>query len=76
MAVALILAADMQQNVVVVGRVAAAQRKCAHQRTALQNRRCNHGGYYRHVFLKPLFVRGRFAEHAHPSAAVSCFAFG
>lgn len=59
MAVALILAADMQQNVVVVGRVAAAQRKCAHQGTALQDRRCNHGGYYLHVFFKTFICAGK-----------------
>lgn len=50
MAVALVLAADMQQNVVVVGRVAVAQRICAHQRTALQTASVIMGGYYLGVF--------------------------
>lgn len=74
MAVALILAAATQGNVV-VGGVAVAQHICAHRRTALQTASVIMDGYYLDVFFKPLFIRGRFAERAHPSAAVSCFAF-
>ena len=49
MAVALILAADMQQNVV-VGGVAVAQHICAHRRTALQTASVIMDGYYLDVF--------------------------
>lgn len=74
MAVALILAADMEENAVVGGR-AVAQRVRTRRRPGAANRLCNHGWLLSKCFFKPLFIRGGFAEHAHSSAAVSCFAF-
>lgn len=60
MAVALILAADTQENVVVVGRVAVAQH--IRRRTESQTASVITSGYYRDgffFFFKPLFIRGK-----------------
>lgn len=69
MAVALILAADTQENVVVVGRVAVAQH--IRRRTESQTASVITSGYYRDVFfffLNLYLSGGRFAERAHVSA--------
>lgn len=52
MAVALILAADIQENVV-VGGVAVAQQRCAHRRTGLQTASVIMDCYYLTVFFQP-----------------------
>ncbi len=63
MAVALILATDMQENVV-VGGVAVAQHIRAHRRTALQTASVIMDGYYLDVFLNLyLFEEGLLSMH-------------
>lgn len=56
MAVALILAADMEENVV-VGGVAASQHIRTHRKVQTASVITN--GYYLDVFFKPLFIRGK-----------------
>lgn len=77
MAVALILASDTEENVV-VGGGAVARHIRAHRRAALQSAPVIMGSYYLAAWggVSNLYLsRGRFAERAHPSAAESCFAF-
>lgn len=75
MAVALILAADVEENVVGGGEAVARRVRTHPSKDCAANRLCNHGWLLSRCFFKPLFIRGGFAERAHSSAAVSCFAF-